>query len=174
MSVPDRRLKGEGKVSRANAGFGRFVEKFSSKSASLGLGKVLVVLRPWVLSAAVAGLVPFGCGTPTASLVISAPSTVIAGSSFTVTVTAMAGGSRDRVINSAIHFTSSDTAVVLPLDYQFAATDAGSHTFVNAFTLMTPGSQSITATVTTSSVINGTAHVTVTAATPAMQSSIAP
>lgn len=161
-------------MSTANAGFIGFVARFSGKSASLGVGNIPAALRPWVLSAVVSGLATFGCGTPAANLVISAPSNVIAGSPFTVTVTAMAGGSRDRIINSAIHFTSSDRAAVLALDYQFAATDAGSHTFVKAFTLRTPGSQSITATVTTSSVINGTALVTVTAATPAMQSSIAP
>ena len=109
----------------------------------------------------------FGCGTPSANLVISAPSTSVAGSPFTVTVTAMAGGSRDTIINSPIQFSSSDRAAVLPGIYYFTANDAGSHTFPNGVTLMTPGSQSITATVIGASGLNGSTNVTVTAASTA-------
>ena len=77
----------------------------------------------------------------------------------------MVGGRRDTVINSSIHFTSSDSAAVLPAEYYFTATDAGSHTFTNGVTLMTAGSQSITATVVGAPGINGTADVTVSATT---------
>ncbi len=108
----------------------------------------------------------FGCGTPTANLVISAPSTAVAGSPFTVTVTAMAGGNRDTIINSPIQFSSSDSAAVLPIPYLFTASDAGSHTFTNGVTLMTAGRQSITAIVLGAPGINGTVTVTVSA-TPA-------
>jgi hypothetical protein len=117
----------------------------------------------------VAGLVPFGCGTP-ATLVINAPSRAVAGSPFTITVTAMVGGSRDTIINSPIHFTSSDSAAVLPGDYDFTANDAGSHTFTNGVTLMTAGNQSITATVIGAPGLNGTTNVTVSAATALAQS----
>jgi len=106
----------------------------------------------------------FGCGTH-AILVITTPSSAVAGSPFTVTVTAMVGGSRDTVINSPVHFTSSDSAAVLPQNYYFTASDAGSHTFTNGVTLNTPGIQSITGTILGATGINGTTNVTVSAAT---------
>jgi hypothetical protein len=84
----------------------------------------------------------------------------------------MVGGSRDKIINSSIHFTSSDRAAVLPGDYYFTANDAGSHTFTNAVTLMTAGSQSITATAFGASGLNGTANVTVSATTATTHSSV--
>jgi hypothetical protein len=110
---------------------------------------------------------PFGCGTTIAHLVITAPSNAAAGSPFTITVTAMAGESRDTIFNADVHFTSSDSAGVLPGTYTFTAADAGSHTFTNGVTLMTAGSQSITATDTVASSITGTTNVMVTAATAA-------
>jgi hypothetical protein len=60
-----------------------------------------------------------------------------------------------------VHFTSSDTVsgVILPADYTFVAGDYGSHIF-NA-TLISPGSQSITATDTTTASITGTAKLRV-------------
>jgi len=154
-------------VSNTNAGFVSFVARFSSKSARLGLGNVLAALRPWTLSAVVAGLVTFGCGTPAATLEISAPSSAVAGSPFTVTVTAMVGGNRDTIINCAIQFTSSDSAAVLPTYYFFTANDAGSHTFTNGVTLMTAGSQSLTATCIEVPSLTATANVTVSAMTTA-------
>lgn len=152
----------------SNASLVRFVARFSGKSAGLGLGNVLAPLRLWALSAAVAGLVTFGCGTA-ATLHITAPSSAVAGSPFTVTVTATVGGSPDTIINGAIHFTSSDSAAVLPADYGFTANDAGSHTFTNGVTLMTTGSQSITATIVKASALTATANVTVSATTTASQ-----
>lgn len=110
-----------------------------------------------------AGLITLGCGAH-ATLDIAAPSSAAAGSPFTVTVTAMVGSTRDTVINSPIHFTSSDKAAALPADYYFTANDAGSHTFTNGVTLMTPGSQGITAIVIGAPGINGSANVTVDAA----------
>ncbi len=156
------------KVSNANAGFVRFVARFSGYSARLGLGNVLAALRLWALSAAVAGLVTFGCGTQ-ATLHITAPSTAVAGSPFSVTVSATVGESPDTVINSPILFTSSDSAAILPPFYGFTANDAGSHTFTNGVTLMTPGKQSITATIKDASALTATAYVTVSAATTATQ-----
>jgi hypothetical protein len=80
---------------------------------------------------------------------------------FTVTVTALANGNIDKIFNMDVHFTSSDSAAALPIDYTFTATDAGSHTFTNGITLMTPGTQTITATATFAHSITGTASVTV-------------
>jgi hypothetical protein len=85
-----------------------------------------------------------GCGDPVVVVDIAAPVAVPAGSPFTVTLTVMANGSRDKIFNSPIHFTSSDAAAVLPPDYAFTAADAGSHTFTNGITLATPGNQTIT------------------------------
>jgi hypothetical protein len=51
--------------------------------------------------------------------------------------------------------------VVLPLDYTFTAADNGVHTLTSGVTLVTQGSQTITATDTSSSSITGSASVTV-------------
>jgi hypothetical protein len=115
----------------------------------------------------VEGLVALGCGSTPANLEISAPSSAIAGTPLTVTVTAMVGRSRDRIFNSPIHFTSSDSAAILPADYFFTGADAGSHTFT--VTLMTSGSQSITATDIIAPSITATVNVPVSAATNAAQ-----
>jgi len=115
----------------------------------------------WMLCVAAMVLMPLGCGGPTANLVMVAPATVATGSPFTVTVSAMVNGSPDTIFNTVIHFTSSDPAAVLPSDYVFTQADAGSHTFTNGVTLMTAGSQSVTATVPSSPVLTATAKVTV-------------
>ena len=117
----------------------------------------------WLLSAAIPAFMAFGCGSPTAHLEITAPSGAIAGTPFTVTVTAMVNGRRDTAFNSPIHFSSSDSAAVLPLDYGFTAADAGSHTFTIA--LMSVGNQSVKATDFFAASLSATASVTVSAAT---------
>jgi hypothetical protein len=93
---------------------------------------------------------------------LSAPASSTAGSAFSVTVTAL-----DQFNNVAtgylgtVHFTSSDGQAVLPANYTFTAGDHGVHTFTNAVTLKTAGSQTVTATDTVTSLINATATVTV-------------
>jgi len=164
MSLFHRRIITEDRPSTTGAGSVRFDARFSAKSARFGLGNVLAARLLWTVSAAMAGLVACGCGSPVAILEISAPSSVVAGSPFTVTVTAMASGRRDTIFNSPIHFTSSDSAAVLPPDYAFTAADAGSHTYTNAVILMTAGSQTIQATDPNAPSITATANVTVTAA----------
>jgi hypothetical protein len=84
-----------------------------------------------------------GCGTPHATLQFTAPASVTVGTPFTVTVTVLYGGKIDTVVNTPIHFTSSDPAAILPTNYSFTPSDAGAHTFTNGFVLMTPGSQTI-------------------------------
>jgi hypothetical protein len=158
------RATGEDRLSNKDIGFLRFYQRFSGRSAGLGLGNTRGA-RLWALSCAMALLVAFGCGSPVANLEISAPSNAITGTPLTVTVTAMVGGRRDTIFNSPIHFTSSDKAAILPYDYAFIAADAGSHTFINGVTLMTAGSQTIKATDTIASSITATSNVTVTAAT---------
>jgi len=158
-------VRSEDRLSNIHTGSVRFNGRFSGKSARLGRGHLLAARLLWALSAAIAGLVAFSCGSPVANLEISAPSSAIAGSPFTVTVTVMADGRRDTIFNSPIRFTSSDSAAVLPSEYTFTAADAGSHTFTNGVTLMTAGSQSIKATDPNAPSITATANVTVTAAT---------
>jgi hypothetical protein len=97
-----------------------------------------------------------GSSTQAASLVVSGfPSTVTAGGGGTFTVTARnADGSTDTSYSGTVHFTSSDPQAVLPADYTFTAADQGVHTF--SATLKTAGTQSITATDTTTSSLTGT------------------
>ncbi len=155
-----------GKVDATN--FGHFSARSNGASCSLrprnkGLAKLLAPLRPWVLIGAVAGLAMLGCGTP-ATLHVIAPPTAVAGSAFTITVSATVGTSPDKVINSPVELTSSDSAAVIyPAYYVFTSTDAGSHTFTNGVTLKTLGSQTITATIVGIPGLTATAHVTVTA-----------
>lgn len=118
-------------------------------------------LRLCALTAAIMLSLSLSCATPHAVLNFTAPSTATAGSPFTVTVTVTVGGSRDSIINSYIIFASSDPAAVLPPRYTFIPTDAGSHTWTDGFTLMTPGAQTISATIYDAPGINGSATVTV-------------
>ena len=152
----------------ANPNFERFHAKFSGKGAPPALGSVLAALRLWALGAVVTGLVTFGCGAY-ATLEISGPPTAKAGSPFTITVTAMVNGNRDKIINSAIKFTSSDPAAVLPPIYYFNATDAGFHTFTNGVTLMSAGSQRITASAVGATGLTGSANVTVSTTSTAVR-----
>jgi hypothetical protein len=110
--------------------------------------------------------------TPAAAahLTVSAPASVAPGAPFSVTVSA-----EDQFNNLAttyrgtVHFTATDlgAGVVLPADYTFTAGDNGTHTFTNLVTLVTAGPQTVTATDTTTSSVNGTSGtITVSAATP--------
>jgi hypothetical protein len=112
---------------------------------------------------ALAGLFLLSCGSSHAVLEVTAPATVVAGSPFSVTVTAMYRGKRDTIIDGPIHFTTTDTAAQLPTLYVFTAADAGSHTFTD-LTLVTPGSQTITVSDYDATPIAGTANIMVSAA----------
>jgi hypothetical protein len=65
-----------------------------------------------------------------------------------------------------VKFTSTDSQAVLPANYTFTATDAGTHTF--SVTLKTAGSDSVTATDTITGSITGKASTTVGAAAASM------
>jgi hypothetical protein len=106
-------------------------------------------------------LISLGCATAHAILSFTAPSEATTGTAFTVTVTVVYQGKPDTVINSAIHFTSSDPAAILPADYYFTSADAGSHTWSNGFTLSTPGKQTISGQIHVASGINGSVSVAV-------------
>jgi hypothetical protein len=88
-------------------------------------------------------------------LVLSAPTTETAGKSFSLTVTAEnSSGATDTGYTGTIHFTSSDVQAGLPANFPFTKADDGTYTFT--VTLKTAGSQSITATDTTTSATTGT------------------
>ena len=105
---------------------------------------------------------------PSVSLVITFPGAVGANDATTATVTAY-----DSNFNLAtgytgtIHFTATDGAATLPIDYTFTPGDAGVHAFSGGFTLRTPGSQVVTATDTVAPTITGSRGVAVGPQTPA-------
>jgi hypothetical protein len=135
---------------------------FMAESVRFRLREASVVLRRYSLIAALGAVSPSGCGTSHATLDFIAPSTATAGAPFAVTVNVLSQGKPDTVINSPIHFTSSDPAAVLPPDYYFTPADAGSHTWTNGFTLSTPGKQTISGAIFDAKGINGSATLTVT------------
>jgi hypothetical protein len=149
------------RVYRANSLVRRFDVLFLGRFRRFGSGTAPSAYRLCLLTTAIAISMTFGCGNPHAILDFSAPSTATAGSPFTVTVTVTVRGTRDNIINSVISFTSSDPAAVLPASYHFTPADAGSHTWTNGFTLMTPGNQTISGSIFDATGINGTASVTV-------------
>ena len=85
-----------------------------------------------------------------------------AGTAHSVTVTAVdAYGNTATGYVGTIHFTSSDSAAILPGNYTFTGADKGSHKFTNGLTLKTKGSRWVRATDTVTSSITGSATVTV-------------
>jgi hypothetical protein len=99
--------------------------------------------------------------SPTAHMAISAPTSATSGSPFSITVTARnANGTTNTGYRGTVHFTSTDGMPTLPPDYTFTAADNGVHTFTNAVTLRTVGTQTVTATDSVNHVA-GSANVTV-------------
>lgn len=108
---------------------------------------------------------------PTATqLQVTAPASVIAGSPFDITVTALDGnGNIVPAYAGTISFTSSDPFPgVLPANYTFTSADQGTHTFSAGGTLFTAGPQTLTVQDTVTASIMGTATIGVIAA-PANQ-----
>jgi hypothetical protein len=108
-----------------------------------------------------------GAGTPVLPAVthygVSAPANTTAGTSFSVTVTALDANNQTATsYMGTVHFTSTDPNAVLPPNYTFVAADAGVHTF--PVTLTTAGSRTVTVTDTTTASITGSAAVTVSPA----------
>jgi plastocyanin len=90
-----------------------------------------------------------------------APSTVIAGSPFSVTASAL--DNTQQVVTGytgTVQFTSSDGAATLPANFTFTGPNQGTHTFTNGVTLKTFGSQTVTVKDATLQ-INGTAPISV-------------
>ncbi len=95
-------------------------------------------------------------------LSLAAPATSTSGIPFSIVVQAFdATNNPVSSYRGTIHFTSSESGAGLPADYTFTAGDAGVHAFAGAFTLHTPGPQSITATDAAQASINGSASINV-------------
>jgi hypothetical protein len=92
-------------------------------------------------------------------LSVTAPAAAVAGTPFSVTVTAL--DACDDVVTSysgTVHFTTTDggAGATVPADYTFTGGDAGVHQFTGGATLVTVGNQTITATDTASATVAGT------------------
>jgi hypothetical protein len=94
----------------------------------------------------------FLTGSPTTHFSVSAPASTGAGSSFNVTVTALDATNHTATgFSGTVHFTSSDGQAVLPANRTLTN---GVRTF--SFTLKSAGTQTLTATDTVTTSINGT------------------
>ena len=90
----------------------------------------------------------------TAQFKLVAPSSATHGAPFNLTITAQDKyGNTTPSYSGTVHFTSSDSAAVLPANYTFVSTDNGVRTF--SITLNTAGTQTVTATDTPNSQITG-------------------
>ncbi len=97
-------------------------------------------------------------------LVVTAPATTLPNAAFGVTVAAKdAFNNTTTGYTGTVHFTKTDSAggSAVPADYTFVAGDNGVHTFTNGVTLVTGGSQTVTATDTVNGAVTGSANVTV-------------
>lgn len=82
-----------------------------------------------------------------AELAFTEPANVAAGGPFTTTVSAQDSlGNIETAYTGTVTFSSSDHTATLPPNYTFSASDKGTHTFTNAFTLNVLGNQTVTVT----------------------------
>jgi hypothetical protein len=87
----------------------------------------------------------YGGSVANDQLLFVAPTTAVAGTSFSLTVSAKtASGVTDSSYRGAIHFAATDVQAGLPANYTFTAADAGVHTFT--VMLKSSGVQSVSAT----------------------------
>lgn len=99
-----------------------------------------------------------GCGVSQLAIT-SAPGSAQAGVVFSITVKAEGGGQTVPNYRGTVHFTSSDSAALLPADYTFTAADAGVHTFT--VTLVSLGSQTITVADANNSIVVAAGQATI-------------
>ena len=118
-------------VTFKSSGDDSFTVKDTSNAANLAFSysQLDVMIVPAALNS-------FAFASPT-------PSNTIAGTVFSVTLTALdAFGNTVKGYTVTVHFCSTDAQASLPADYTFTAADAGKHTFGVA--LKTAGTQSLT------------------------------
>ena len=153
---------GERQVAKLKSCFVHFYAGFACKSERDAPANLRTAPSLSAFGAILVALGSLSCGTSHAILQVTAPPTVVAGSPFSVTVTAMFAGKRDTMMDGPIHFTTTDKAATLPTLYQFTAADAGTHTFTDLM-LVTPGNQSITVSDYDATPIAGSANIVVSA-----------
>jgi hypothetical protein len=103
---------------------------------------------------------------PAVAFQVIAPAGAASGAAFDVTVVAVdASGNIDTNYRGTVHFSTSDPdpGAVLPADYAFQLSDAGTVTFPGGVALVTPGGQALAVTDTASGLTGG---ATVTVGTP--------
>jgi hypothetical protein len=104
---------------------------------------------------------------PSISFVLTLPTVLGAGDAATATLTAYDSNYNVATgYTGTVHFTSTDGAATLPMNYTFTGADAGTHTFIGGFTLRTAGGQTVTVTDTLDATITLTRNVIVGPATP--------
>lgn len=105
---------------------------------------VTAVFRSWTAASTASSAVTVNAATLD-HFTVSAPSTATAGTAFSVTVAAKdASNNTLSAYAGTVHLSTSDlNAPVLPGDYTFVSGDNGTHTFSNAVTLKTAGSQTV-------------------------------
>ncbi len=95
------------------------------------------------------------CDAGADHFIVSAPSSVQQSVPFIFRVTPIgSSGGIGKNYRGTLHFTSTDSAAVLPADYTFTGADAGNHMF--SATLKTRGTWAVTATDTGTASITGT------------------
>jgi hypothetical protein len=115
--------------------------------------------------------IQFQSGAPATHFLVFAPSNVIGGAPFSMTVEAVDdNGIIDQNYQGTVSFSSSDGGASLPGTYTFTAGDAGAHRFDNV-ALVTGGSQTVTVSDGT---ISGSATINVTVITATHLQIVAP
>jgi len=142
--------------------FGRLRKKVRDRRRSLVRRPCSLRLEGLEQRALLHGLAAATAAAPATQLELIAPANVASGTSATLEVVALdASNHLARNYSGTVHFTTTDTAtgVAIPADYTFSAGDHGVHFF--PMTLDTTGSETVTATDTTTSSITGSVTVTV-------------
>jgi hypothetical protein len=105
--------------------------------------------------------------SPSIAFVLTLPAAMGNGDAASATVTAYNGSTTVATgYTGTVHFTSTDGAATLPVDYTFTPGDAGTHTFPAGITLRTVGSHVVTVTDTVNATMTGSRGVTVGPPTP--------
>jgi hypothetical protein len=146
---------GNGKTSAgtiAASGSG-FTVSGTNTYAADGVYAIMVTIKDAGGSSATASSTAYVGGLAT-HLGVTAATAETAGTPFALTVTALdAAGHPAYSYAGTVHFTSTDAKAALPANYPFTAGDLGTHVF--SVTLLTAGTQSVTATDTAKSTITG-------------------
>ena len=103
--------------------------------------------------------------TPTSLSITGLPASVTAGTAKNITVSAVNGSTVATTFTDTVTFSSTDPKAVLPANYTYTSTDAGTHVF--SVTFETAGTQSVTVTDTQNANLIGSESTTVTVAAPA-------